>query len=584
MPGVLQSVFENQLVAFIIVVGVVVFVHEFGHFLFARIFGIHVEEFALGFGPRAFSFRHGGTEYKLCWLPLGGYVRLYGSDFGAEIPLERRNQALSSAAVYKRVLISAAGPGMNLLLTFVVMFFLSILGFDKLPAQVSVVPGAVAERAGLPDGATILSINEFKVRTWEELSERISSNVGTAILVGYSVDGDIGKVTLTPAVSEDETVYGEKVKVGRIGVTPYFLSPRVVVRQGSVLAEAGVQTNDRVVKIGAHVIQHFHEIPRFLQKAMQQTMQQTPQQTPQQIILVIERGGIQKELIWNLPASLAQSEEIGGVFGIVSTDLMFASRKLLSTETGSPEQSTQVLQWQGCGLKSGVTLGFIESYGPVRSRVQIADWLERSERVLSERMAAGKTVEKFDARFRVIDATGRPALLICSVQPRLGRDHLNRHKLFLDFPVDFATHSHTAKPILFKSDSVSGAVDDGFKLTVDMGKSIGDSVFKLISGRIPFSNLGGPVEIARVAGTAAKVGWQAFVSMIAFISINVGILNLLPIPVLDGGTLFLLAVEAAYGKTLPAKVQEYVMRVGVFVILILVALVLYNDVLRRLAH
>jgi regulator of sigma E protease len=581
MTDLLKAIFENQVVAFIIVVGVVIFVHEFGHFFAARLFGIQVEEFSLGFGPRAFGFRVRETEYKVCWLPLGGYVRMYGSDIGVSIPAERRHLALQTAALYKRVFVSAAGPAMNLILTFVVMSFLSATGIEKLPTQVSVVPGSVAAQSGLPDGATITSLDGILVRTWEELAEKISKSSGAPVRVGYTLDSEKGEAVVVPIVSNEETVYGEKVRVGRIGVTPYFLSSSVVVKKGGLFETMGIKTGDKITHVGSQSVNHFHEIARLLAK-----MPQPPAvvSSPQSVVKV-EREGAVLEFPWTGVAPL-QSVVVDSPFsavsesdlGIVSTDLMF------SEPSKNAQESRTRMQWRTCGLGSGVALLGMDGYGPVRSRVQIADWIEKAERGLGERYAKEGVVPLFEAKLNALKRDGVEVLLECSIAPREGRDHLNRKKLFLDFPTEFASRSHTASPIVVRSESFWEAIDNGFLLTWEMGKNIADSVYKLVTGRIPFSNLGGPVEIARVAGSAAKVGWQAFVGMIAFISINVGILNLLPIPVLDGGTLLLLGVEAAYGKTLPVKVQEYVLRAGVFFILILVVLVLYNDVLRRLAH
>lgn len=571
MFSLLRAIFENQVVAFIIVVGVVIFVHEFGHFIVARIFGIRVEEFSLGFGPRAFGVRRGGTDYKICWLPLGGYVKLYGAEIGSNIPLEHREIAISTAALYKRVLVSAAGPGMNFVLTFFVMAMLSVVGIEKLPAQISVVPGSIAHSAGLPDGAVIRFINGASVRTWEDLSERISENGGKKLQVDFLSEGVNGKVTLVPAASEDETVYGEKVKVGRIGVTPYFLSPTVAVRKDGSLSAVGMRTYDKVVTIGDEPVLHFHQIPQKLAKI---SKKMEVEKTIATIPVVVERSGAKVVLQW--PARLLEvNEQTLSDLGIVSTDLMLAAPK-------KPIVSgTSAFQWSACGAIAGFVITSIDGYGPVRSRVQIVDWIERSERALGERVPVSTT---FESVLRGFNAEGDLIQLNCAVTARLGRDHLNRKKLFIDFPDAFETRSHTAEPILLKSSGFFEMLDNGAKLTLDMAKNIVDGVSKLITGRIPFSNLGGPVEIARVAGSAAKVGWQAFVGMIAFISINVGILNLLPIPVLDGGTLLLLGAEAAYGKSLPVRVQEFVLRAGVFFIFILVILVLYNDVLRRLAH
>jgi regulator of sigma E protease len=577
MLDFLRAVFENQVVAFIIVVGVVVFVHEFGHFFAARAFGIFVEEFSLGFGPTACRFMWRGTEYKICWLPFGGYVRLYGQEIGAQIPLARKPEALSEAAVYKRFIVSAAGPAMNLFLTFVVMAFLAWNGIARLPSQVSVMPGSVAERAGIPDGAKILSVDGVETRTWEDLSEKIALSAGKVLRVNFEIEGVLGSVTVTPAVSDAESVYGEKIQHGRIGVTPFFQSPTVVVRSGSLLQRMGVLSGDLILSVNGLAVRHFHQVRRSVESWLSDTAVQSP------LSVLVRRGEREISLSFaREQASALPSEGAtlpGGVLGAVSSDMQISNSSASNSKAAGAFST-----WQSCGLSAGVALAGVEGYGALNSRVQIADWVERIESASTLRMPRSEEEVFQDSRFFVIDTAGNTRIVECKTKLRRGRDHLNRERFFLDFSPKFVSESHTADPIILKSEGFIGALADGYRLSKNMGSSILDSISKLVTGRIPFSNLGGPIEIARVAGSAAKVGWAAFASMIAFISINVGLLNLLPIPILDGGTLLLLSVEAAYGRPLPVRVQEFVMRAGVFFMLLLIVLVLYNDILRRLTN
>src|SRR5258708_3717880 len=120
----LSFIFSNTIVAFIILISIVVFVHEFGHFIAGKIFKIQVEEFSIGFGPAAYSFKKGSTLYRLNWLPLGGYVRFYGSDIEENISLQNQEKSLLHAKVYKRAIVSFAGPFANFVLSFVIMFAL----------------------------------------------------------------------------------------------------------------------------------------------------------------------------------------------------------------------------------------------------------------------------------------------------------------------------------------------------------------------------------------------------------------------------------------------------------------------------
>jgi regulator of sigma E protease len=170
--------------------------------------------------------------------------------------------------------------------------------------------------------------------------------------------------------------------------------------------------------------------------------------------------------------------------------------------------------------------------------------------------------------------------LDCNIPRRLVLDSLGRNQWTVELPVTFVSRGVGVDPVIIRSESLLDALKDGAQATWQQATTLLTGLKKLFSGDVPLSNLGGPIAIARVAGDAAEGGLLLFVLTISWMSLNIGLFNLLPLPALDGGHLILQAVEAAYGKPLPLGVQLAVQRLGVALILGLIVLVFFNDILR----
>ena len=154
----------------------------------------------------------------------------------------------------------------------------------------------------------------------------------------------------------------------------------------------------------------------------------------------------------------------------------------------------------------------------------------------------------------------------------------------IDFPVTFMSSDLPISSEIVKNISFTSSLKSGFKMLLNQMSMIYTGIKKLISGSLPLSSLGGPIAIANVAGDAAKAGCMVFFLTMSLISVNIGMLNLLPIPSLDGGTLLLLTIDAIYGKELPKSLQSAIQKVGIVFLLILIVLVFYNDILRVLTR
>ncbi|MGE0083393.1 MAG: RIP metalloprotease RseP [Desulfococcaceae bacterium] len=346
--------------AFIVVLGVLVFFHELGHFLLARLCGVGVEIFSLGFGPRIAGRKVGRTDYRISAIPLGGYVKMVGEEPDAEIPPEDIPFSFTHKPVIKRILIVAAGPVFNFLLTILIFFGLfSFSGvFIAKPLVGDVQPDSPAYSAGIQKGDMILSINGQAVETWDEMAAMISGSNGNEMAVTIRREGNELSLGIIPKTVSGKNIFGEETERYIIGIT------------------ASQEREHKTLNIF---------------EAMTESLRQT---------------------------------------------------------------------WEIC------------------------------------------------------------------------------------------------------------------KLTVL-------SVGKMIQGTIPVKeNLGGPIIIAQMSGEMAKKGFSDLVFWIALLSVSLGILNLLPIPVLDGGHLFFFFIEAITGKPVNTRFREIAQQAGFFILLLLMIFVFYNDISR----
>ncbi len=349
----------DYIVSFIVVLGVLIFFHELGHFLVARLFKVGVEKFSLGFGPRLFGKTVGGTDYRISVIPLGGYVKMVGEEPDAEIDPADIPRSFTHKHVFQRICIVAAGPLFNILLAIFIYYgFFQLYGLHVRQAVIGEVQAdSPARQAGLESEDRILTINGAPIQNWDEMAEIIQESQGRALNLTIQRGETTLDKSVTPVLKPAVNLFGQD----------------------------------------------------------------------------IERYAI----------------------GIMSSDKYI-------TKTLNPMEA------------------FSQSLAHT---------------------------------YRIVELT-----LI--------------------------------------------------------------GVYKLISGEISAKNLGGPIMIAQMAGDQAREGMENFISLIAFISINLAVVNFLPIPVLDGGHLLFFTIEALRGKPVSLRVREIAQQGGMFVLLLLMIFVMYNDIMR----
>ncbi|HXX13392.1 MAG TPA: RIP metalloprotease RseP [Candidatus Eremiobacteraceae bacterium] len=434
----------------LIVLGIIILVHEWGHFIVARRFGVRVDVFSIGFGPRLFGIKRGDTDWRFSALPLGGYVRMAGQDItdvdsGDQKPTGAPDELLSKPR-WQRALISFAGPMVNLLFPLVLLggYYLAVgVPNDNALSRPVVVAGLPSSQAdmlsGLKVGDKILSINGVKNPTWEQ-AQAISMQEppGSTLKLQVANDGNKREVHVPASNNPYARTFG------------YSPIPPVIgeVALGTPADRAGLKPGDLVTAVDGRKIEFWDQFVDLVRNSGGKTLQ-----------LQVERKGQQ------VPVSVTPQKGI----------------------TDGAENYYQI------GIQREFALAY-QHVGPIQA----------------------------------LKASGlQTASLVTQ--------------------------------------------------TVDI-------VGKLLSGRVSVKQLQSVVGISRTAGQAVSQGSYAIIGFMALISVNLGILNLLPIPILDGGHIVLLAVEGIRRRDFSMAFKERIIQVGLVFLLVLIVYVTYNDVARMLIH
>lgn len=548
MDGIIEGAlgFIRNILPLIFMLGVLVFVHEFGHFLVAKRSGVKVMKFSIGFGPRIFGWTRGETEYVVSWIPLGGYVKMLGENPGEEIAPEDKGRTLNGKPFPIKAGIVFAGPAMNLLLPillFMVMFF---IGYPELTAEVGTIEDdSVAAEAGIEPGDRIVAINGEPTAWWEEVSVALLNGVGKPVRLRLAGPSGEREVTVVPKEIEITTILGDQEKVGAIGITPvYAPSVAAVSRLDSPAAKAGVRTGDKITLIGDATLRRRMEFAPALRKAF----------VP--LPIVLERDG---EQVRGMLPPLGGQAELAAL-----TDEAIRERAGLE----DPE----------------LFIRSVENHSPASEAGMVA-----GDRLLA---VNGEPIESWRAFTKIVlESEGKPLSLLIrrdglekslDVTPglRFNRDPLaEQSKTYYVGIGSLARHA----PGTIGSHIVRNPIK-AFMLSVKdtwrMCRLVTGGLWKLLSGQVRIDNIGGPIQIGIVAAQAADEGISTFIRMMAFISINLGILNLLPIPILDGGHLLFFIIEGLKRGPISLRKKELAQQVGLTMLLLLIGVAFYNDIAR----
>ena len=443
-----------NLVSFIVAIGVLVTIHEYGHYKVAIMSGVYVKRFSIGFGKPLYSwFNKDGTEFVVASIPLGGYVRMLDSRLD-EVTADNEAQAFDKKPVGKRIAVVAAGPLANLFFAVFALWIMYLVGVPEVkPIIGDIVADSPIANSGIKAEQQIVEINGNSTETWQQINLELMDSIGdNQLSMSVQSQGQSYARTHTVDLSNWQFDPEKGNLIQALGIVPFTpeILPRIAhVAKDTPAARAGLQVGDQIVA--------YNKIEPFDWIKLSGWIKQNPHE---QLHLVIERNNQIEELILTIGVRESNGEQTG-YLGI----------------------APQLAQWPE-------HLRFEHSFGLFESLQQ----------------AVIKTWRLIAVSFSMIE--------------------------------------------------------------------------KLITGDVSYKSLSGPISIAQGAGQSAGLGVVYFLSFLALISVNLGIINLLPLPVLDGGHLVYYLIEFVSGKPVPEKVQEIGFRIGAFIIFMLMSVAILNDLSR----
>ncbi|MFM2008538.1 MAG: metalloprotease RseP [Pseudomonadota bacterium] len=447
--------FIQTLLAFAVVLGVLVIVHELGHYLVARWCGVKVLRFSVGMGPVIWSRRFGQdqTEWAVSALPLGGYVKMLDAreDDVGELTAQDLQREFTNQTVMKRIAIVLAGPVANFLLAILIFAGLYLHGVPEIVARVTVKPNSWAATAGLKSGDLITAVNTTELKTWSDLRWELMQAVmdkrpAQLAILRPTAAGNQEILQLTLPTTEMATADLDEHLMDKLGLDT--AKPKAKFSQimpDGPAAKAGLQAGDEIVNINGVAVENGIEMVTRLQNSAGQTLTMD-------------------------------------------------------------------------GIRAGQAFS-----------VQIKPEAER-----------------------------------------VGERTVGRIRAQID----------TSSELITVSENLPVAIAKGIGKTWDTSAMTLSMLGKMIMGEASLKNITGPITIADYAGQTARTGAISFLSFMAFISISLGVMNLLPIPVLDGGHLLYYSLELLTGRPVSQRVSDIAQRAGVGILMVLMAVAIFNDIAR----
>ena len=604
-------------------IGLLIFIHELGHFLAARAAGVRVEVFSLGFGPRLCGLLWKGTDFRLSLVPFGGYVMVAGQD-----PSDQRyprHESLHSKTLGQRALFWSGGVLMNTLFALIVFPLVFHAGVSFLaPVVGSVEKGSAAWECGLARGERVLAVAGKSMYSFENLAVEVALHGNRPVqLLVRGVDGRERLVTVNAHFDAERGLY-------ELGIGPAMAPqpPTLRVVDGGPAQRAGLQTGDQLVSINGVA---------FSGETMGKALELIKDEAREPVVVLVRRGT--QELAVQVAPTLRPepapprigvaplNRRVLGVrlgdgftnrLGLQRNDIVLAidHQPFLSGDLAVAREGPERLRVHV--LRDGREV-LLEQTASALERAALAEHvaLASADTVLllpqpgSAALAAGlrsgdraetvdgTTVREWHDMRKAIERAGDRPMSMTVRRVRSGAVSAFYDPVLQDLPMDevvtvtitplrqpaydFGFWPHVAElREETKATSFLDALRLGTVCSLDLVKQLYVTLKRLVTGDVGAKNLGGIIRISQVSYDAAQRGHSWFWYFLALLSVNLAFVNLLPIPVLDGGYLMFLLIEKVKGSPVSTKVFGYSQVIGLVFVLLLVLFVTYNDILRLL--
>lgn len=584
-------------------IGLIIFIHELGHFLAAKKVGVRVETFSLGFGPRIFGFRRGDTDYQVSIVPLGGYVKMAGENPDDEVT--GANDELCNRSASERMLIFSAGVVMNFIFAFIAIPIIFAVGVPFMVPEVGeVYPGGPAWKAGIQPGDVILEVNDNTIYEYTDILLNIALGNKGENKILLERDGKAHTVNVVPTRNESEGRYQIRLKAAS--------RFKVHVVKGSSAFEAGLRDRDRIISVNGVPMNEWWE------KRIRTDLEHKP------LLLEVEREHENSDPTYHkieyTPEQIVDEDEY--LIGIrPRVNLVSGLRGALLQHTTGLREGDFIWTVNGSPIVTQADFDRVLDAAPAsgykfevqrqgrRMEVSLdASWTES----LKSDLALLQNMEINSVAFRPGDAVSRiedpdvvegMKILAVNDKPTASYHEIAEaiqevspqpctltistadqgRKTITVTPENYRIVDEGFRPLpalQTRQLSILKAIKAGFHQSIYMVKTCYLTLSRIFTGDVGAKNLGGIITISRASYSFAELGLARLFFFLAILSINLGFLNVLPIPVLDGGHLLFLLIEKIKGSPVNEKIMGYSQIVGLVLIIALLIYVTYNDIWR----
>lgn len=551
-----------------------IFFHELGHFLFAKLLKVRVLVFSIGFGPKILKKKIKGTEYCLSAIPLGGYVKMFGESYEEDLSDEEKKISFLYKPLWQKSLVAFAGPLFNFILPIFLLFFLNF-GREKVFAPIigTLLPDGQAMKLGLLPNDRILAADDKKIEYFNQLSEYISKNFNKTIKLSIERKTPDDKIinldiNITPEIKSNNNILERNQKVGRIGIMPGKEKPVIFMEQNSPFLNSGLNNFDEILSIDDHKASSAYDILIFwpLEK--------------KDINIKIKRGkeekiiNIKQEENFNIDNNIILKLDEKNI----NKDIIEKSEKLIKIDQEFFKKTKGLTKAKGIITKIDLNHELIKNWDlklydriiavdgePFLGNFQFKQFF-MPQNIKPHIIAIKKNGGDYEIKEIILDKRSQEGLA-------------SKEDFFslLGFEL---FESFSQGEMLERKVGFFEALSKGFSQTFDIAFLTAKSFWLMIKGDVSTSQIGGPLMLFDVAREAAQKGIYYYIFIMCMLSINLGLLNILPIPALDGGHLLLFGIEAIKGKPLSVKTRNLVTQIGVIILLLVMALAIFNDLSR----